>query len=75
MGKFEYEFQATAADEIKVTENKTPGAPPAGFEAIEPNSYVVSLAKSKGAGLTLSKIDYIFDATGTFLSQKGVGQN
>ena len=61
VGKFEYEFQAAAADEVTVKENTAPGAPPTGFEAIEPNSYIVSLAQSKGAGLTLSKIDYIFD--------------
>ncbi len=44
-----------------VTENKTPAAAPAGFEAIEPSSFKVGLGVSKGAGLTLSKIDYIFD--------------
>jgi hypothetical protein len=61
VGKFEYEFQGATADEIIVTENTAPAPPPAGFEAIEPNSYIVALAQSKGAGLTLSKIDYIFD--------------
>lgn len=45
-------------------------APPAGFEAIEPNSYTVALAVSKGAGLTLSKIDYIFDAAAAGLVGK-----
>lgn len=64
VGKFEFEFQSAAADEVTVTENvgAAAAAPPAGFEAIEPNSYTVALAVSKGAGLTLSKIDYIFDA-------------
>ncbi|KAF2845246.1 hypothetical protein T440DRAFT_483566 [Plenodomus tracheiphilus IPT5] len=72
VGKFEYEFQAATADEVTVTENTAPAAPPAGFEAIEPNSYIVSLATSKGAGLTLSKIDYIFDATAAGLAGKDV---
>ena len=46
-----------------VVENLTPAAPPAGFAAIEPASFQVSLAASAGAGLTLSKIDYVFDIT------------
>lgn len=67
VGKFEFEFQSAAADEVTVTENvgAAAAAPPAGFEAIEPNSYTVALAVSKGEGLTLSKIDYIFDAAST----------
>jgi hypothetical protein len=74
VGKFEFEFQSSAADEITVTENAgaaTAGAP-AGFEAIEPNSYTVALSVSKGAGLTLSKIDYIFDAASAGLAGKDV---
>ncbi|OAL07384.1 hypothetical protein IQ06DRAFT_300005 [Phaeosphaeriaceae sp. SRC1lsM3a] len=72
VGKFEFEFQGAAADEITVTENVggAAAAPPAGFEAIEPNSYTVALAVSKGAGLTLSKIDYIFDAAAAGLVGK-----
>lgn len=50
---------------FQVTENKTPAAPPAGFVAIEPSSFQVALGVSKGAGLTLSKIDYVFDGTST----------
>ncbi|ORY14305.1 hypothetical protein BCR34DRAFT_612880 [Clohesyomyces aquaticus] len=61
IGTFEYEFQAAAGDELTVTENKTPAAPPAGFVAVEPSSFKVALKQSKGVGLTLSKIDYIFD--------------
>lgn len=49
-------------------------APPTGFEAIEPNSYKVALSVSKGAGLTLSKIDYIFDAAAAGLAGKDVTQ-
>jgi hypothetical protein len=68
VGAFEFEFQNDVADECTVTENvgAAAAAPPAGFEAIEPNSYTVALAVSKGEGLTLSKIDYIFDAAGTY---------
>lgn len=74
VGKFEFEFQSAAADEITVTENvgAAAAAPPAGFEAIEPNSYTVALAVSKGAGLTLSKIDYIFDAAAAGIAGKDV---
>ncbi|KAH9870211.1 hypothetical protein J1614_007134 [Plenodomus biglobosus] len=72
VGKFEYEFQAVTADEVTVKENTAPAAPPAGFEAIEPTSYIVSLAKSKGAGLTLSKIDYIFDTAAAGLAGKDI---
>jgi hypothetical protein len=76
VGKFEFEFQSAAADEITVTENAgaAAAAPPAGFEAIEPNSYTVALGVSKGAGLTLSKIDYIFDAAAAGLAGKDVTQ-
>lgn len=66
VGSFEFEFQAAAADEVTVSENAAPAPPPAGFEAIEPNSYKVTLAQSKGVGLTLSKIDYIFDPASIF---------
>jgi hypothetical protein len=66
VGKFEFEFQSLTADEITVTENTVPAPPPAGFEALEPNSSIVALAQSKGVGLTLSKIDYIFDAASTY---------
>jgi hypothetical protein len=76
VGKFEFEFQSATADEITVTENAgaAAAAPPAGFEAIEPNSYTVALGVSKGAGLTLSKIDYIFDAAAAGLAGKDVTQ-
>jgi hypothetical protein len=78
-GKFEYEFQSAAADEVTVTENAgaAAAAPPTGFEAIEPNSFTVALSVSKGAGLTLSKIDYIFDAAllaGKDVTQSKVGK-
>ncbi|KAH7134940.1 hypothetical protein B0J11DRAFT_595768 [Dendryphion nanum] len=72
VGSFEYEFQAATADSITVSENTAPAPPPAGFEAIEPNSYIVALAESKGAGLTLSKIDYIFDVASAGLVGKDI---
>jgi len=68
VGNFEYEFQAATADELTVTQNTSPGAPPTGFEALEPNSFIIDLKQSKGAGLTLSKIDYIFDTASTLLN-------
>ncbi|KAF2712564.1 hypothetical protein K504DRAFT_499649 [Pleomassaria siparia CBS 279.74] len=79
VGSFEFEFQGAAADQLTVTENKTPAAPPAGFVAIEPSSFKVALAQSKGVGLTLSKIDYIFDTastatTGVDLTKAKVGK-
>ncbi|KAL5113460.1 hypothetical protein ACEQ8H_008652 [Pleosporales sp. CAS-2024a] len=76
VGKFEFEFQSAAADEVTVTENAgaAAAAPPTGFEALEPNSYKVALSVSKGAGLTLSKIDYIFDTTAAGLAGKDIRQ-
>ncbi|KAK0128389.1 hypothetical protein ONS95_000359 [Cadophora gregata] len=73
-GAFEFEFQSKAADELTVTENKTPAAPPAGFVAVEPSSFQVALGVSKGAGLTLSKIDYIFDGTNAALAAMDLTQ-
>ncbi|KAG4439910.1 hypothetical protein IFR05_004585 [Cadophora sp. M221] len=74
IGKFEFEFQGKAADALTVTENKTPAAPPAGFVAVEPSSFQVALGVSKGAGLTLSKIDYIFDGTNAALAAMDLTQ-
>ncbi|KAF2473396.1 uncharacterized protein BDR25DRAFT_387606 [Lindgomyces ingoldianus] len=74
IGAFEYEFQAPTGDELTVTENKTPPPPPAGFVAVEPSSFKVALKQSKGAGLTLSKIDYIFDPTSPALTNVDLAQ-
>ncbi|KAG4419492.1 hypothetical protein IFR04_007366 [Cadophora malorum] len=74
IGAFEFEFQSQAADELTVTENKTPATPPAGFVAIEPSSFQVALGVSKGAGLTLSKIDYVFDGTNAALAAMDLTQ-
>ncbi|KAH7419480.1 hypothetical protein BKA64DRAFT_737655 [Cadophora sp. MPI-SDFR-AT-0126] len=74
IGAFEFEFQSKAADELTVNENKTPAAPPAGFVAVEPSSFQVALGVSKGAGLTLSKIDYVFDGTNAALAAMDLTQ-
>lgn len=59
---FEVEFQNTAAGRtLMVTENKTPPPPPAGFVALEPSSYKVSLAEGAD-NITLQQIDYILNA-------------
>jgi hypothetical protein len=56
-----------------VTENTTPnGVAPEGFEFLETSSYTVALAVSKGEGLTLSKIDYIFDTAAAGLAGKDI---
>ncbi|KAI9051539.1 hypothetical protein LZ554_004585 [Drepanopeziza brunnea f. sp. 'monogermtubi'] len=79
IGRFEFEFKSKTADELTVTENKTPAAAPAGFEHIEPSSFQVALGVSRGVGLTLAKIDYMFDIgnvafAGKDLSQSKVGR-
>lgn len=45
---------------MTVTENKKPATPPAGFKALEPSSFIVSMAEG-GDKLTFGGIDYIFD--------------
>jgi hypothetical protein len=45
---------------------------PAGFEFLETSSYTVALGVSKGEGLTLSKIDYIFDTAAAGLEGKDI---
>lgn len=73
VGKFEFEFQNDVADEVTVTENTTPnGVAPEGFEFLETSSFTVALAVSKGEGLTLSKIDYIFDTAAAGLEGKDI---
>lgn len=64
-GALEVEFQDVDANELTVTENKTPAAPPTGFKAIDPSSYKIALAQGAD-GLTLQKVDYIFDITSMF---------
>ncbi|KAI1357691.1 hypothetical protein F5Y08DRAFT_333688 [Xylaria arbuscula] len=67
IGEFEVEFQAQTARTLTVSENKTPAAAPAGFTALEPSSFKVSLAEG-GDALTLGQIDFIFDITNAALT-------
>lgn len=64
IGAFEVEFQDKNANTLTVTENKKPaGAAPTGFSFLDTSSYKIALAKG-AKGLTLQKVDYIFDVTG-----------
>ncbi|KAJ3571436.1 hypothetical protein NPX13_g5380 [Xylaria arbuscula] len=67
IGEFEVEFQAQTARTLTVSENKTPAAAPAGFTALEPSSFKVSLAEG-GDAFTLGQIDFIFDITNAALT-------
>ena len=60
VGAFELEFSAKDARTLTVTENKKPAAPPAGFKALEPSSFIVNMTEG-GDKLTFGGIDYIFD--------------
>lgn len=44
-----------------MSENKTPAPPPAGFTALEPSSYKVSLTGGSADNLTVSAVDFIGD--------------
>ncbi|KAI0458955.1 hypothetical protein F5B21DRAFT_527764 [Xylaria acuta] len=66
-GRFEVEFQAKTGRTLTVSENKTPAAPPTGFNALEPSSFKVALAEGED-GLTLGQIDFIFNVTRAALS-------
>lgn len=67
VGALEVEFKNTAGRTLTVTENKTPAAPPAGFQALEPSSFKINLAEGADA-LTLQKVDYIIDAASKYSS-------
>lgn len=60
VGALEVEFQNAEGRTLTVTENKTPAAPPAGFQALEPSSFKINLAEGADA-LTLQKVDYVID--------------
>lgn len=60
VGTLEVEFKNTEGRTLTVTENKTPAAPPAGFQALEPSSFKINLAEGADA-LTLQKVDYVID--------------
>ncbi|PGH23435.1 hypothetical protein AJ80_02545 [Polytolypa hystricis UAMH7299] len=73
VGSLEIEFQNAEGRTLTVTENKTPGSPPAGFVAIEPSSFQVNLAEGAD-GLTLQKVDYIFDVTNPAIAALDLSQ-
>lgn len=59
-GVFEIEFQNADARTLTVTQNTNPAAPPPGFVAVEPVSFIVNLAEG-AEGVTLQKVDYILN--------------
>lgn len=65
VGALEVEFKNAAGRTLTVTENKTPAAPPAGFQALEPSSFKINLAEGADA-LTLQKVDYVIDAASKY---------
>lgn len=65
VGSLEVEFKNAAGRTLTVTENKTPAAPPAGFQALEPSSFKINLAEGADA-LTLQKVDYVIDAASKY---------
>lgn len=67
VGSLEVEFKNTEGRTLTVTENKTPAAPPTGFQALEPSSFKIDLAEGAD-GLTLQKVDYVIDAASTYFS-------
>lgn len=67
VGSLEVEFKNTEGRTLTVTENKTPAAPPTGFQALEPSSFKINLAEGAD-GLTLQKVDYVIDAASTYSS-------
>ncbi|CRK21461.1 hypothetical protein BN1723_012404 [Verticillium longisporum] len=69
-GVFEVELQGPVGRTLTVTENKSPAAPPIGFIAVEPVSWIISLAEGTD-GLTLQKVDYILNANNTLDISKG----
>lgn len=60
-GALEVEFQNQQGRVLMVVENPNPAPPPAGFVAVEPVSYQISLAGGS-QGLTLQKVDFVFNA-------------
>ncbi|KAF5011888.1 hypothetical protein FDECE_2021 [Fusarium decemcellulare] len=63
-GVFEIEFQNAEDRTLTVTQNTSPAAPPTGFVAVEPVSFIVSL-EGGTEGLTLQKVDFILNSNST----------
>ncbi|KAH6680256.1 hypothetical protein B0J14DRAFT_261015 [Halenospora varia] len=61
-GALEVEFQNAVGNNLLVTENKTPAAPPLGFKALDPASYKIALSAGSNQ-ITLQKVDYVLDIT------------
>lgn len=58
-----------------MTNNAVPnGVAPAGFEFIEQSSFTVAFAASQGLDLTLSTVNFIFDAAAAELEGKDIAQ-
>ncbi|KAJ4323528.1 hypothetical protein N0V84_004267 [Fusarium piperis] len=73
-GVFEIEFQNAEDRTLTVTQNPSPAAPPAGFRAVEPVSFIVELAEGT-EGLTLQKVDYILNPNSTLdISTGAIGR-
>ncbi|KAI8712084.1 hypothetical protein NCS52_01473700 [Fusarium sp. LHS14.1] len=73
-GVFEIEFQNAEDRTLTVTQNTSPAAPPPGFRAVEPVSFIVNLAEGT-EGLTLQKVDYILNANSTLdISTGAIGR-
>ena len=51
---------------LTVTQNPNPAAPPPGFVAVEPVSFIVIVAEGT-QGLTLQKVDYILNKNSEYL--------
>ncbi|KAF4623788.1 hypothetical protein D9613_001384 [Agrocybe pediades] len=73
VGSLEIEFQDDKANTLTVTENKTPGKAPAGFTLLDPLTYRIEL-KDGADGLTLQKVDYIFDPNSAALKDVDISK-
>ncbi|KAH7368720.1 hypothetical protein B0T11DRAFT_350275 [Plectosphaerella cucumerina] len=69
-GVFEIEFQNADGRTLTVSQNPNPAAPPPGFVAVEPVSFIVNLAEG-AEGVTLQKVDYILNKNNTLDISKG----
>ncbi|KIW84355.1 hypothetical protein Z517_03605 [Fonsecaea pedrosoi CBS 271.37] len=73
IGSLEIEFKNRDGRTLNVRENKTPAPPPTGFVALEPSSFIVSLAGGT-QGLTLQKVDYIFNVANPAVVAANIAQ-